>query len=67
MFKDKSYGVLSSKVSSEAESHIPEKAIMVNVFEGAFLHKESQLDVLCRQRNHDCVLVFLYEGDVSLL
>lgn len=41
MLRHKDYGVLSLKISSEAENHIHERTVMINVFEGIFLHHAS--------------------------
>ena len=56
-----------SKIPSEAESHVPERAVVVNVFEGVFPLTGSELDALCEQSNHDFILVFPLAGTVSLL
>lgn len=50
------------KDPSEAESHVPERAVVVSVFEGIFPLTGSELDALCGQSNHDFVLGFFWGG-----
>lgn len=46
------------KDPSEAESHVPERAVVVSVFPLT----GSELDALCGQSNHDFVLGFFFGG-----